>query len=320
MNDEQLDLPTTEAAVKPDVSIEVITPEKAAIMLQLNRRNRKVNESLVDELVRQILSDGFLFNGDTVRLSWEVPVEGPDGPLRDSQGNVVKLPILLDGQHRLHAIVKANKPVETIVVSGLDPKTQYTVDTGRKRTVGDAMRIDGEKESTNLGALLAGAWKWNSGDRNFSTKPKPSPLECQKLFKEDEARIRRALDVGLQTGREFPDLSKSSLAVAHYILSELDKEHVAYFFRLVGSGLNLAEGNPVAALRKRAASYRRQGAQQQPMTMRRQVGLIIKAWNKCVLNEPTANITQAVNERVDEPLNPMGRSLPMLTEAEFKSE
>lgn len=318
MSDERDELHILEAPHERTVSVEVITPETAETMLRFNTRNRKVNDRLVDELVRQILADEFLFNGDTVRFSWGVEVEGPDGPICDQvTGKPVLVPILLDGQHRLAAIVKANKPVETVVIRGLDPKTQVTIDTGRKRTTADHLRIGQEKESTNLGALLAGAWKWDSGDRLFVSNPKPTPIECQKLLDENEERVRRALDMGLQTGREFPDLSKSSLAVAHYILSPLDKEHVPYFFRLIGSGLNLTDGHPVAALRKRASSYRRTG---QPMTMRRQVGLVVKAWNKCVLDETVGSITQDVSARVDEPLNPMGRWIGMLTDAKFKSD
>lgn len=293
---------------KPTVGLETITPEEASILLRLNTRNRKINETLVDELVRQIQAGEFLLNGDTVRLSW---------PVGDGE---IKLPILLDGQHRLRAIEKSGVALETIVVRGLDPKTQVTIDTGRKRTTADNLRIEGFKESTNLGAILAGAWKWDSGDRLFVSKPSPTPIECQRLFQENPERVNRALDVGLQTGREFPDLSKSALGIAHYILSAVDQEHTPYFFRLIGSGLKLTEGHPVAALRHRASSYRRQGAQQQPMTARRQVGMVIKAWNKCVLNEEVKNLTQDVSARVEEPLNPMGRWIPMLTDATFKSD
>lgn len=322
MSNEQLDL-ALEVPDKPVFSIEPITPAMASVMLRFNTKNRKVNEKLVDEQVRQILSGEFLFNGETVKLSWGVEIIGPDGkPMTDEQGNVIKVPILLDGQHRLRAIEKAGETnpdlvVEILVVRGLDPKTQPTIDTGRKRTTADSLRIEGEKESTNLGALLSGAWKWDSGDRMFSTNPKPTPIECQKLLEENEERVRRALDVGLQAGRGFIDLSKSSLAISHYILSALDQEHVPYFFRLIETGFNLVEGHPVAALRKRASSYRRTG---QPMTTRRQVGLVIRAWNKCVLDETVGSLAQEASARVEEPLNPMGRYIPMLAAAEFKSD
>ena len=320
MSNNQLDFSSLEIPDEFTAEVEDVTPEMAAWMLQFNNQNRKLNERLVDELVRQIHADGFLLNGESIKLSRGVPLLDPDGkPVTDGEGHVMKVPLVVDGQHRLEAIKKSGKTVKILVVRGLDPDTQATVDTGRKRTTADVMRISGERESANLGAMLAGIWKWNAGDRKFGTNPKPSPAEAKNLLAEDSDRIRRSLEVGLQTGRSYPDLSKSSLAISHYLLCQVDPglQFVPYMFHLIATGFDLSDGNPVAALRTRATRYRH-GGQKQKMTMSRQVGLVINAWNNCVKNEAVSTLIQGENDPVNEPLNPRGRDIPFLTSATFK--
>ena len=49
---------------------------------------------------------------------------------------------LLDGQHRLHAIVLANKPVTMLVAKNLNENTFSAIDCGVKRTIGDLTNLE----------------------------------------------------------------------------------------------------------------------------------------------------------------------------------
>jgi hypothetical protein len=276
-----------------------ITPEIAEAFLQFNVQNRKINERHVREIARALVDGEYLDNGEAIKLSWPIASRGG-------------LPILLDGQHRLQAIVDTGITVKLLVVRGLDPRSQATMDTGRKRTGADWLRIKGEREYTVTSAVLSAIWKWDQGDKMLLTSPKPTPLEQWGLL-ERHPEIRRSRDVGIQTNQGFPDLKKTSLSVAHYILNGLDPVHAPYFFRLIGTGEDLKGGHPVLALRKRATSYRYRG---EPMLLRREVGLVVIAWNKCVEDDDAVtSIIHAVEKPVPEPLNPMGKSLRLLTSA-----
>lgn len=318
------------AADEFEAELEMITPEKAAWMLRFNTRNRKLSQVTIDEIARLMLGDDFKRNGEAIKLSrGVVPMVDQHGePILDAEGKQALAPLLMDGQHRLEAIVLAGKTnpdieVELLVIRGLEPDTQSTMDTGRKRTTGNAFQISGEKEANNLAAFLAGVWKWDSGDRKFGTHPKPVTLELEHLLNDpiEGPKLRNALDKGLQTGRAFPALSKSSLAIAHYILSRLDPDmmYVPYFFRLIATGANLKDGHPVLALRERAQRYRT-GTAKHRMTMSRQVGLIFNAWNNCVRNIEVGSLIQGENDPVNEPMSPVGRLVPMLTSAELADE
>ena len=94
-----------------------ITPSYASVLLGGNTDNRKVRMSWVKELTRRI-DEG----------EW---VTTHQGILLNFNGK------LLDGQHRLMAIVRAEKPVTMPVFYTDDENIYKVLDQGQKRTIGD---------------------------------------------------------------------------------------------------------------------------------------------------------------------------------------
>jgi hypothetical protein len=293
---------------EPHVAFEKISPEIAKEMLSLNQCNRKLNDKTVAELARAMEAGDYVDNGEGIKFSVDVEILGTG----------VKVPLLLDGQHRLHAIVKSGCTVRMLVIRELHPKSQATMDIGRKRTAADWLAINDVKEATALGAILSALWKLNRGDRMLSTNPKPTPTECWDLL-DTHPEILRSLEVGVQTYRGFRHLKKTSFAVAHYMISQVDKEHAPYFFRLIATGSNLQDGHPVLAMRERAAIMKSQRSN--PMPLRRELNLISRAWNYCAQNK-MVNVIAAPDLALgvigfDRPDTPC---LPLLENASTKSQ
>lgn len=88
------------------VEVEVITPEKAAEYLQNNAYHRKVKKKKVAEYMKEMEDGNWKLNGKTITF--------------DKNGR------LLNGQHRLGAVVKAQVPLTTLVVRGVDPEVLET--------------------------------------------------------------------------------------------------------------------------------------------------------------------------------------------------
>jgi hypothetical protein len=103
-------------------SFEVVTPLKAQAYLQLNTNNRNQRAWWVQTLADSIK-----------RGEWQCSHQG----IAISESGW-----LLDGQHRLRAIVLADSPVEMLVVKGLPDDTQKVMDYGIKRTLSDLTGID----------------------------------------------------------------------------------------------------------------------------------------------------------------------------------
>jgi len=88
----------------------------------------------VKEYVSAMIEGEWLYNGEAIKFD------------RDGR--------LVDGQHRLEAVVKANKPIAFLVIRGLDPEVFKTIDTGKKRSAGDVLAIKGVKNPNAVGAAM----------------------------------------------------------------------------------------------------------------------------------------------------------------------
>lgn len=110
----------------------------ATELLEHNKLNRPVNQNHVDRIARQIAAGKWIFNGDTIKIA-----NGGD---------------VLDGQHRIWAVVETNTAVETIVVYGVQREAFATVDTLRKpRSGGDTLSLHGVTRYRNF---TSEALKW----------------------------------------------------------------------------------------------------------------------------------------------------------------
>jgi hypothetical protein len=84
-----------------EITIEVISPEEAQAYLDNNAKHRPIKEKKVNEYMQEMSDGKWRLNGKTICF--------------DVNGR------LLNGQHRLSAIVKSGVSLTTVVVRGLDP-------------------------------------------------------------------------------------------------------------------------------------------------------------------------------------------------------
>lgn len=104
--------------------IVTITPEEAASLLEHNKLNRPLRDAHVRRIAGQIIDGKWRFNGDTIKIS--------------DDGDV------LDGQHRLWAIIEAKTSVPTILVYGIARDAFATIDTLRAtRSGADVLALNG---------------------------------------------------------------------------------------------------------------------------------------------------------------------------------
>lgn len=113
--------------IKIEIKSEIllITPSLAAEFLSRNVKNRKLNNSVVQEYKRQIL-DG----------QWQLTPQG----ISFNEYNE-----LMDGQHRLTAILEANKGVNMFVFYNVPDNSFKVLDTGFKRNTNQIFAMNGIK-------------------------------------------------------------------------------------------------------------------------------------------------------------------------------
>ena len=113
-----------------DVKVVEVGPDLAEEWLQRNRRNRRIRDERVERYAEQIKDGEWMLSPDAIAF--------------DYNGK------LINGQHRLKAILKAEMPARFLVATGLQPGAFKISDVGVKRTGGDILRIEGFKNPEEM--------------------------------------------------------------------------------------------------------------------------------------------------------------------------
>jgi hypothetical protein len=235
----------------------LIEPAQAEAWLGLNKRNRNIRKAYVVSLADAIRRGEWQLNGDAIRFS-------KDGDL-------------LDGQHRLHAIVEAGVPIRSLVVSGLDLEAQDTIDRGAKRTLGDVFTIHGITEAKAMAAAASWLHRFEAGTagKGQGGATTVSPAQALAVYERNPD-----LHDSIRAGRLMADsglrLRPSAAVALHYLFAKIDRLDADQFFDALANGTGLAAGDPVLVLRNALIRNASQRLRQRPAVL---VAWTIKAWN-----------------------------------------
>lgn len=242
---------------EPDVRVELITPDKAAEYLAANTHNRNLRQRVVDSYVTDMLAGDWLWNGESIKFA-------TDGAL-------------LDGQHRLAAIVKAGVAVRVLVVRDLPPQTQETIDTGAKRKFSDVLNLRGETSYVSLAATIRAITAWVDGYRSMTGATRAytntqllHTLETYPWIREGISEINRAT-----THSRLP---ATVGGLTWWLFMEIDPEDAHHFFARLTSDENHRAGEPIYTLRKLLTLNEAEVRGERSKTYLSAV--TIKAWNK----------------------------------------
>ena len=238
----------------PEYNVVEVTPKLAEKWLSQNTHNRKVRENAVFGYARDMESGKWAENGESIKFS------------RDG--------VLLDGQHRLHAIVLSGVTLRMLIVSGLETVSQETMDDGRKRSVADALTLRGEHNAAQLAAITRRALMWKQGVyRNVGSRP---PTNAESLtFLGDHPELRDSTSVAVSL-RKAVALPSSVIGLTHWLCNAVDAEDAKWFFERLGTGASLEQYHPIWTLRKRAFEISTDpGRVPEDMLL----AFVIKTWN-----------------------------------------
>lgn len=261
----------------PTAAVVTVTVEVAKALLRRNPSNRKTRQRAVDAYARDMTAGNWSLNGESIKI--------------DDRGN------LLDGQHRLLAVIAAGIPVRMFVVLGIDPDAQETMDAGRRRTAGDAFGLRGEANATTLAAVLRRVWQWDHGNRRLSGAINATTAECVQLLKE-HPEIRRSADIAVRVRSHFPHIPQSVLGLGHVLFTRLDPEQAPWFFERLADGAELPVGHPILALRSRVTSERVEGVR---MDESRHLAYLIRTWNAVREGRQLARVTYKTGAPIPDP-------------------
>jgi hypothetical protein len=240
----------------PSPAIVNVTPEMAEAWLAGNTVNRKIRIDAVNQYASDMLSGRWSLSADAICFS-------PDG-------------LLLNGQHRLNAVIAADVTVPMLVLRNVPVEAMSNMDTGRKRSAADDLGFHGESNTAALASALKVAILYCDGriykDRKLQSV---SNGELREFLSENED-LRDSL-MAVYHGYKTIDLTPTAKIVGHWLMSRAASPAEAdIFFGLLASRVGLPEGSPILALDSRLRELRRTRTY---LNHREELTLLVKTWN-----------------------------------------
>jgi hypothetical protein len=242
--------------------VQTITPARAAEWLEANTTNRPLSRPAVRSFAEAMR-----------RGEWLVTHQGI---AFDVNG------VLVDGQHRLAAIIEADLPVELTVFTDVAEGTFDVLDTGKRRTAADVLAIEGEKNSTMLAAMVRTVWlyhnrpdlTWTGGAAAVSNHQIVQTLE-------DNPKLRDLLGLGEQIATAT-GMIKSAAGAASYLVERANRRaDLTPWYEGIIDGAGLRKGDPRLQFRRVMFNMARRqtGQPLRRRDTREHLALYLKAFN-----------------------------------------
>lgn len=239
--------------VTPYVGIVAVAPDTAQRWLtEFNRNNRKVRQGVVDAYARDMKAGNWKLTAEPIKFA-------PDGTL-------------LDGQHRLAAVVKANVTICLFVARGIDPAAQQVMDSGAKRTTADALQLAGSENVVIRAAIGGIALAAQNGNPDAKAKYTHSEILA---FLGAHPTIGESARFASRYARRT-DVPPAMVGYTHWMFARINAAAADQFWIDASEKVGLSAGDPVIALTNRFAEARR-NRERMPRSV--QLSLIYRAWN-----------------------------------------
>ena len=253
-------LSALEALIKsPPTNSRVIefSPKLAHHILdKLNLKNRPKKPAKINQYISDLTDGIWGLTGDTVKF-------GNDG-------------LLKDGQNRLSACVRANKPLTTHVVFGIDPRLFSRMDIGKNRNGADVFSIAGVKYANHVAAAV----RWLlilDGDNPSDRGAQFSNEELLKAYQGyDSARLDHSIRAALAV-KKTRNHPVGPLAALHYLFAQRDARKADAFFYEWANDIVKKSRSPSRYLQRRLVEIATASNNRVHENVRN--ALIIKAWN-----------------------------------------
>ncbi len=235
-----------------------VTPVMAKKMLKEMTDNRRIAQAYVRRLAKAMQRGEWTMNAMPIVLN--------------KDGHVI------DGQHRLSAVVMYGKPVKMTMAYDVVKEAYKTIDIGMKRTPGHMLSMRGEKDCNVLASILRLYNCYREKELNQVTCNTAyiSPLQTESILGENPG-IRKSVRFASLNKKAIHLLMTPSIAgTFHYIFGRRGAKNRDIFFDALLGGANIGKNNPIYILRQILLEKRaRYSTKDKPEIC----CLMIKTWN-----------------------------------------
>lgn len=215
-----------------------VTPTIAQEFLLKNANNRPLKTERIDEYVSQMRKGLWEIQNDDICFDWN--------------GN------LINGQHRLNAVIKYGKPVDMSFKFGLTPTVFSKMDSNKPRTSGDAYSIAGINNGNAKSAIVRFYMQYKRGKFFIYVdgKNRLGNNEILDFGLENEHKLNEVYNYTKKVFKSFKEIPMRYLGALYWKLSDIDQKSADDFFEKYRTGFGLSERHPIHVLRVKLMSDR----------------------------------------------------------------
>lgn len=233
-----------------------VTPDLAAEWLEMNTMNRNISQTTVKRYALAMLAGEWQQNGQTITIA-------EDGTV-------------LDGQHRLWAVIEAGVTVTFLVVFNVSKDAIATIDSGVTRTFRHVLQIKGSKHASTAATLTKFAWIYDNFDAELSDSSAKIAVRNPVLeiyYDDNTALIEQAAAIADTGCHHF---TKSHMAFCIYLFLRKNPGRAEAFAGMLKTAQNLYTGHPIMTLRTKLIDNL---MSKHKLSVREAAAFYIKAWN-----------------------------------------
>jgi hypothetical protein len=234
-----------------------ITPTDAAAWLRCNRNNRPVRKRHVEFLASEIIAGNWQVNGQAIVIA------------EDEQ--------ILDGQHRLLAIIEAGQSIQSLVVYGITPEAFKTIDTGAVRTGADALCLHFHDTPPNMIKAVAAAVQWCIRLENHSLHYRTHTSNTDVIaYVKAHMRLLQCAETLSGYPRTARPLPWSTCTALYEMFSRKHEAMADKFMQRFCTGEEIVRTDPEYILR---GAFIRDAERVAKFPLATRVHMVIKGWN-----------------------------------------
>ena len=237
---------------------ELITPSRAKELLEANINNRRVKSEVVIRYAQDMLAGRWKEDtGENVKIS--------------------KLGIVLDGQHRFYAIIKANTPIFLHIVYGIDDSVSDVLDTGSGRSASDVFRLNRINNDSSIPSIMQTSYllknaHFTSGQKNMRL----TNAQLLQKYYENEILWQDICKKSHNWYLSFAKiLAKSFIGGFYSVFKDIDSELAEQFMNELCTGINVSN-ETMLLLRNKLMQDK---MSQKKISPTLKAIFMIKAWN-----------------------------------------
>jgi hypothetical protein len=255
-----------------------ITPAIAEELLKLNHSNRPLKQKSINHYAKEMKSGNWRSTGEGIKVS--------------------KNNRLLDGQHRLHAVVKSGVTVEMLVISDLEDDIFNVLDTGVVRTAGDVLAINGVKHPTLSSAIAKFIIQYEKGKygslQSGAKDNKPTNKEIE-FFVSENPLVSEIAEVVMKEYHRFRLLPPSMVGGMYFVFNKINVTDTEFFFEKLIHGIDLSLTCPIKKFRDRLIM---DSANKSKLPLAEKVKLMVATWNHYRKGSEIKNLKAATSQKL----------------------